>query len=74
MGLDLTIEALIDGLFTLDSIEYVSVVVITITITLYGMTEGLIVCAISSAATFVIQSAISSSQVGVIKSIRTGKR
>ena len=73
VGLDLTNEALVDGLFTLDSIEYVSVVVITITITLYGMTEGLIVCAISSAATFVIQSAISSSQTGVIKSIRTGR-
>ena len=48
-------------------------VIITITITLYGMTKGLIVCAISSAATFFIQSAISSYKVGVVKSIRSAR-
>ena len=73
VGLDLTWEALVDCFFTFDSVEYVSVVVITVVITLYGMTEGLIVCAISAAATFVIQSAINSNDVGVIKSIRTAR-
>ena len=73
VGYDLTWEALVDSFFTFDTVEYVSVVVITVVITLYGMTEGLVVCAISAAATFVIQSAINSNDVGVIKSIRTAR-
>jgi MFS superfamily sulfate permease-like transporter len=64
VGYDLTWEALVDSYFTFDTVEYVSVVVITVVITLYGMTEGLVVCAISAAATFVIQSAINSNAAG----------
>ena len=55
IGLDLSMEALVDSWTTFDSLEYSSIVAITVVMTFYGMTAGLALGVICAALTFTLQ-------------------
>lgn len=55
MGTELTLEALVDSFHTFDIFEYLSVLLITVVMTAYGMTAGLAVGILNAAFTFTLQ-------------------
>lgn len=55
IGIELTKEALVDSLQAFDIFEYLSVLLITIVMTFYGMTAGLALGVLNAAFTFTLQ-------------------
>jgi len=70
IGTELVREALVEPFASLDRIEYASVCLITLVMTVAGMTQGLVVAAILALLTFVLQS----SRVPVVASWGHGAR
>jgi len=55
VGIDLVREALIDSVGGFDAYEYITILALTIVMTLFGMTQGLMLGVFLSALTFVLQ-------------------
>jgi len=71
VGLDLSKEALVDSIEAFDTFEYVSIVLITITMTALGMTSGLALGILLSAISFTLQNISHSEPVRGVMSAAT---